>query len=59
MSNFFICRKAFINCADFLASGSTIIDNSTIGTTRQESPYLSLSQPQDPSCPPSVSLLQK
>ena len=59
MSNFFICMKAFITRADFLASGSIIISSSATGTTCQERPNLSLSQPHGPSSPPADSLLQK
>ena len=59
MSNFFICMKAFITRADFLASGSIIISSRTTGTTCQERPNLSLSQPHGPSSPPADNLLQK
>src|SRR5512135_1533024 len=45
--------------SDFAASASVIICGSTDGTICQDKPYLSLSQPHGPSCPPSVSLLQK
>ena len=59
MSNFFICRKAFVTRCDFWASASASISGSTVGTTCQETPYLSFSQPQGPSSPPLPSLLQK
>jgi hypothetical protein len=45
MSIFFICSIAFMTREDFSASASWSISASTVGTTCQDTPYLSLSQP--------------
>ena len=58
MSSFFIFMKAFMTRADFLASGSVIIFGIADGTTCQDRPNLSFSQPQGPSWPPAVSAFQ-
>ena len=58
MSIFFIWNMACVARAAFAASGSVIMSISGFGTTCQETPNLSLSQPQGCSCPPAVSLLQ-
>ena len=45
MSSFFICSIACMARCDFSESGSLIISSKTSGTTCQETPNLSLSQP--------------
>jgi hypothetical protein len=57
-SSFFIFIKAFITRADFAGSGSAIMRGTALGTTCQDRPNLSFSQPQGPSCPPAVSAFQ-
>lgn len=58
MSSFFMVIIALVVLAAFAPSGSVTIPGSTSGTTCQESPYLSFSQPQGPSSPPSVRVPQ-
>src|SRR5262245_6008868 len=50
MSSFFICHTACITRSPFF--GSAIIAGSPSGTTCQDKPYLSLSQPHSDSWPP-------
>ena len=57
-SSFFIWSMAAITRCAFSLSGSASSWGSAVGTTCQETPKRSLSQPQGPSSPPSVSLLQ-
>ncbi|RPK76899.1 hypothetical protein EES42_02565 [Streptomyces sp. ADI95-17] len=54
MSSFFMVSIARVVLAAFAPSGSVTNDSSTSGTTCQERPYLSFTQPQGPSSPPSV-----
>ncbi len=59
MSNLLIAMNAVVTRAAFAGSGSVIISWSRSGTTCQDRPYLSLSQPHGPGSPPfSVSLFQ-
>ena len=58
MSSFFIFMKAFMTRADLVRSGSVIIFGMADGTTCQETPNLSFSQPQGPSWPSAVSAFQ-
>src|SRR3974390_1809346 len=59
MSSFFICMNEFMTRLGFAGSGSLYMRGMHAGTTCQERPNLSFSQPQGPSCPPSaVSLSQ-
>jgi len=52
-------NNAAIARSDFELSASVIICGKTDGTTCHETPYLSFSQPQGPSCPSCDSRLQK
>ena len=58
MSSFFIVNIAAVTRFAFSASGPLIMSRNTVGTTCQEKPYLSCSQPQAISWPPSVSRSQ-
>src|SRR6266496_5886702 len=59
MSIFFICSMACMARWDFSGSGSLIISFMAVGMICQDTPYLSFSQPQSPSSPPSLSFSQK
>ncbi len=58
MSNLVIASIASVARFAFSGSGSLIMSMSTMGMTCQDSPYLSFSQPQTISRPPSESLRQ-
>jgi hypothetical protein len=58
MSNFFMVSMAAVTRAAFSAPGSLIMSKNTLGTTCQCRPYLSATQPQAISCPPSASRSQ-
>lgn len=59
MSSLDICSIASVVRAAFTGSGSLIRSMSLLGTTCQDRPNLSLSQPQGPPSPPSsMSLFQ-
>jgi len=58
ISIFFIWNMASVARFAFAASGSVTMSMSSVGTTCQETPNLSLSQPQGCSWPPAVSLSQ-
>ena len=58
MSSLVIVNIASVTRRAFTGSGSVIMSMSTVGTTCQNSPYLSFSQPQATSWPPSDSRSQ-
>src|SRR5262249_6972060 len=58
-SNFFMAMSALMARSRFALSASVSICGKTCGTTCQETPNLSLSQPHCPSWPPSLSFCQK
>src|SRR6266498_3060214 len=58
MSIFFICSMACMARWDLSGSGSLIISFMGVGMICQDTPYLSFSQPQTPSSPPSLSRCQ-
>ena len=58
ISIFLIFSIAAITRCDFSRSGSAISSDSRVGTICHDTPNRSLSQPQGPSSPPSLSLLQ-
>src|SRR6266498_4379354 len=58
MSIFFICSMACMARWDLSGSGSLIISFMGVGMICQDIPYLSFSQPQTPSSPPSLSRCQ-
>ena len=53
MSNFVMAYIAWVTRVTLAWSGSLIISKKTVGTICQHRPYLSLSQPQAISWPPS------
>ena len=58
MSSFFMVNMASVTRLALAGSGSLIRSVSTAGTTCQDSPYRSVTQPQATSCPPSDSRSQ-